>query len=84
MNFIREENRIYCKDENDNIVAEITFEKKSENVFNIDHTFVDEHLRGMGLASKLVQEAVTFIEEKGAKVQATCNYAKKWIEKNVK
>ena len=82
MEFIKEGNRIFLKDENAKIIAEIEFEEIEKGIFNIYHTFVDESLRGKGIASKLVQEAVNEIEARNGKVQATCSYAKKWLEKN--
>lgn len=84
MNFIKEPNRIYLPDETGKIVAEITFKETEKGIYNIDHTFVDESLRGQGIASKLVEEAVNEIEEKGGKVEATCSYANKWLEKHKK
>ena len=80
MNFIKEPNRIYIQDETGKVIAEITFEEIEKGIYNIDHTYVDKVLRGQGIASKLVAEAVKAIKEKGGKVEATCSYAKKWIE----
>ena len=82
MNFIKEPSRIYAKDENGNIIAEITFQEIEKGVFNIDHTMVDVSLRGKGIASQLVEEAVKAIKKQNGKIQATCSYAKKWLEKN--
>ena len=82
MEFKKEENRIYLDDENGETIAEIEFENIGENVYNIYHTFVDESLRGQGVAAKLVENAVKLIQEKGGQVQATCSYAKAWIEKH--
>ncbi len=84
MEFTKELNRIYLKDENENIIAEIEFEEIEEGTYNIYHTFVDESLRGKGIASKLVEEAVKEIESRNGKIQATCSYAKKWIERRRK
>ena len=84
MEFIKEESKIYSLDENKNVIAEITFKEVEKGVFNIDHTFVDESLRGQGVAGKLVEMAVEEIEKKGGKVKATCSYAKNWLEKNNK
>ena len=80
MNFIKEPNRIYLQDETGKIIAEITFEEIEKGIYNIDHTFVDESLRGQGIASRLVEEAIKLIKGKCGKVEATCSYAKKWIE----
>lgn len=82
MEFIKEDSRIYSLDDNKKIIAEITFPEIEKGVFCIDHTFVDETLRGQGVAGKLVEMAVEEIEKKNGKVQATCSYAKKWLEKN--
>ena len=79
MNFIKEENRIYCVDTKGNLVAEITFQKLKNDVYNIDHTFVDESLRGKGVAKQLVELAIDEIKSKGGQVQATCSYAKHYL-----
>ena len=79
--FIVEENRIYLEKEG-KLLAEITFEKQDENTYVIDHTFVDESLRGQGIASKLVEKAVEEIKKKNGIVKATCSYAKSWLEKH--
>lgn len=81
MNFIKEKYRIYLKDDNDKVVAEINF-KKEGDVYNIYHTFVDESLRGKGIASTLVKEAVNYIKEKHCKVIASCSYANSWLERH--
>lgn len=82
MKFIKKEDGIYLKDDNKNIIAEINFEKKNKDTYNIYHTFVDDSLRGQGIASKLVEEAVKEIKKRGCKVEATCSYAKAWLEKH--
>ena len=77
-----ETDRILQKDETGRVIAEITFPETSPGVFVIDHTFVDESLRGQGMASKLVQAAVDEIKKRGGKVEATCSYAKKWLKEH--
>lgn len=82
MEFIKEDSRIYILDNNKKVIAEISFYESENGIFIIDHTFVDESLRGQGIAGKLVEMAVEEIEKRGGKVEATCSYAKKWLEKN--
>ena len=82
MQFIKEENRIYVKNTDNETVAEVTFYEIENGVYNIDHTFVDDSLRGQGIGSKLVEEAVNTIKERGTKIQATCPFASKWLEEN--
>lgn len=80
MKFIVEKNCVYYE-ENGKILAEITF-IGDEDVLTINHTFVDDSLRGQGIASQLVQEAVNEIKRQNKKVQASCSYAVKWLEKH--
>ena len=82
MEYKEEENRIYIENSSGDVIAEIEFEKTENGVYNIFHTFVDESLRGQGIAAKLVEKAVNYIKSKNGKVEATCSYAKKWLEKN--
>lgn len=81
MNFITESNRIYANDESGKVIAEITFPAK-DGVATIDHTFVDESLRGQGVAEKLMEAAVAKISTDGKKIAATCSYAVAWLGKH--
>lgn len=82
MDFLKKENKIYLKNSTGEIIALIEFEEIKKGTYNIYHTFVDNSLRGQGIASKLVAEAVKEITSRNAKVVATCSYAKAWLEKN--
>ena len=82
MQYIKEEGRIYSINEQGKIVAEITFQELGQGIFNINHTFVDDSLRGQGIAQKLVEMAIEEIKKKNGKVEATCSYAKHYLEKN--
>lgn len=79
MEFKKEENRIYKTDDTGKVIAEVTFPETAEGVYTIDHTFVDNSLRGQGVAGQLVQAAVDEITAKGGRVEATCSYAVKWL-----
>lgn len=79
MNLKKEENRIYAEDENGETLAEVTFYEIEKGKYNIDHTFVDDSLRGQGIGSKLVKEAVKTLTEKGVQIEATCPFAQKWL-----
>ena len=67
----------------DKIKGEVCF-KIRNNQANIYHTYVDEDLRGKGVASKLVSMAFDYLEEKGYKVGCSCSYAKNWALKHDK
>lgn len=73
-------NRIYAADENEKTVAEITFPNLDKDTVNITHTFVDDSLRGQGMAGRLVKAAAESFRRSGMKAVVTCSYAKKWFE----
>ena len=57
MEFQKEPGRIFALGEDGKLLAEITFPTGEDGVADIDHTFVDESLRGQGVASQLVRAA---------------------------
>ena len=73
MNFKYESNRVYLEDDNGKVVAEVTFPNVSENVVKIDHTFVDDSLRGQGIAGQLMRATANHIKENDLKAIAECS-----------
>lgn len=67
--------------ENGEEIGEVTF-TESNGIYNINHTYVDNRLRGQGIASELVRRAVEEIERRGGHVTATCSYALLWLARN--
>jgi len=63
-------------------LGEVTFQETEPGVYTINHTFVDENLRGQGIASELVRKAVEEIEFRGGIAKATCSYALLWLARN--
>ncbi len=82
MELTREATRVYALNEEDRLVAEITFPMTAPGVYTIDHTFVDPSLRGQGAADALVRAALEQIRENGGQAEATCSYALRWLEKH--
>ncbi len=80
--FIYEPYRIYCEDENKKLLAEITFPAMDCRTVNINHTFVDDELRGQGIAGQLMQAAADTIRSRGKKALPTCSYAVHWFGKH--
>ena len=78
MEFIYEKSRIFMKDADGTVIAEITF-PITDGVATIDHTFVDGSLRGQGVAGKLVTATANAIRACGLKAMPTCSYAAKWF-----
>lgn len=84
MDFKIEENRIYATNIEGKTIAEITFTEIDKGIFNIEHTFVDESLRGKGIANILVEKAIKEITKKKGQIEATCSYARRYLEKKTK
>ena len=82
MNYTIEEERIYACGEDGRVLARITFPQEPEGIFTIDHTFVDESLRGRGVAAELVRLAAGKILSAGGRIAATCPYAVAWLQRH--
>lgn len=63
-------------------LARITYPEVKEGVVDIDHTFVDEELRGQGMAGQLMERCVEELRATNRKAIASCSYAAKWFEKH--
>ncbi len=81
MKFITESSRIYATDSSGKIIAEVTFPSRN-GVSVINHTFVDDSLRGQGIAGELVKRAADKIIADGNKIMATCPYAVIWFRRH--
>lgn len=68
-------------EENGNRAAEMAYTNAGENLIIIDHTFVESHLRGEGIAKDLVAEGVKFARQNNLKVIPLCPFAKATIER---
>lgn len=79
MKFQQEPGRIYATDPAGKTIAEVTFPEAEKGIVEINHTFVDESLRGQGTASLLLAETVRTLRAEGKKARLTCSYAKKWF-----
>ena len=52
-----EEDRLYALDVDGTLLAETTFPAAGNGVVDINHTFVDESLRGQGIAGQKIGRA---------------------------
>ena len=73
----------FILDDQQQRVAELTYYFIDEKTINANHTYVSETLRGQGVADKLYQALVAFIQENPLQVVPSCSYiAKKWQRDN--
>jgi predicted GNAT family acetyltransferase len=78
MEFKKEPNRIYAEDEGGKLIAEVTFPEFIPGVADINHTCVDDSLRGQGVAAQLMENCYDMLKEDGRKAVPVCSYAVKW------
>ncbi|WP_106449562.1 GNAT family N-acetyltransferase [Trichococcus alkaliphilus] len=82
MNFDRGDSRFYKKDENENLICEITYFFEDSSMIVIDSTFVNDDYRGQGIAAQLVDRVVEMAREENKKIIPRCPFAKSMLEKN--
>lgn len=74
----REENgkgEFYIED-NNGVIAEMTYLLSGENTMIASHTGVSPVLRGQGIAMKLVEAGVAYAREKELKISPMCSYVR--------
>lgn len=63
-------------------LAEMTYSKAGASMIIIDHTQVDDQLRGSGAGQALVQAAVDWAREQHIKIMPLCPFASSVFKKN--
>src|SRR4051812_32207861 len=63
-------------------LGEMTYSRTGEQLIIVDHTQVDEQLRGLGVARRLLDALVAWARTTKTRVAATCPYAKAQFEKD--
>ena len=68
-------------EKNGNTMAEMTYYLKGKNTMVIDHTEVDESLRGRNIGFELVKEGVEYARKQNLKIVPLCEFAKSVFNK---
>ena len=68
--------------QNEKRLAEMQYTWAGEDKFIIDHTTVDESLRGQNVGRQLLDRLVAFAREKQVKVIPLCPFAKSVFDKD--
>lgn len=63
-------------------LAEMTYSRTNPTLIIIDHTAVDESLRGQGVGRQLLDALVAWVRAGGIKVVPLCPYAKSQFDKD--
>jgi predicted GNAT family acetyltransferase len=79
MEYIRGDDNIFVLDDAHEKVAQVHFPLAEANIVAITRTFVDDSLRGQGVASRLIQMVCDEMEAKNMLIRPVCPYAVKWF-----
>ena len=82
MDFQKQEGRIFALGTDGELLAEVTFPTGPDGIADINHTFVDESLRGQGVANQLLQAAAQELRAQGRKTKTSSWYAAQWFAKH--
>jgi predicted GNAT family acetyltransferase len=74
---------MFYLEEDDDIAAEMVYNTTSNNQMIIEHTEVDESLRGQNVGMELVHAGVEYARHHGMKIIPICPFAKKVLDKKV-
>ncbi|OOF71044.1 GNAT family N-acetyltransferase [Rodentibacter caecimuris] len=75
----------FILDAQKNKIAKLTYFYENPQRINANHTYVSEVLRGQGIADKLYQTLIEFIEHNQLSLHPTCSYiAQKWERNQAK
>lgn len=74
MELIKGDNRFYKEDEDGKLLAEVTYKPVDEETIEADSVYVDESLRGGGVAEQLVDYLVEEMQAEGKKIIPVCPY----------
>ena len=74
-------NKFYINDEQGKQIAEIVFVPTGENLAIIEHTDVDESLKGQGIGKQLVAKVVEKMRREKRKIIPLCPFAKHEFDK---
>lgn len=67
---------VFAIDQGGQRLAEMTYSRTNPTMIIIDHTHVDDALRGQGAGRQLLDALVAWARESGTKVMPLCPFAK--------
>jgi predicted GNAT family acetyltransferase len=62
--------------------GELAYARPAEGVIDFTHTFVDEGLRGQGVADELARAGLAFARENHLKVKTTCTFMHGFVKRH--
>lgn len=62
--------------------AELAYSRPAEGIIDFTHTFVDEALRGQGVADELARAGLAFAHANQLKVKTTCTFMAGFVQRH--
>lgn len=62
--------------------AELAYSRPANDVIDFTHTFVDEGLRGQGVADELARAGLAFAKEEQLKVKTSCTFMAGFVKRH--
>lgn len=62
--------------------AELAYSRPASGVIDFTHTYVDEALRGRGLADELARAALAYAREEGLRVKTSCTFMRAFMQRH--
>ncbi len=81
MEILKGNDRFYIENDNQEMIAYISYQYENDEVIVANSTFVDPSLRGGGVAKKLLDRLTIFARQEGLKIRPLCSYVVKAFER---
>lgn len=81
-NYVYMNDKIVLYDEDHKLLAEVTFPEVAAGTVDVNHTFIDDSLRGQGVAGQLMDALAVQLRAQNKKAVLSCSYARAWFEKH--
>ncbi|RPD45020.1 N-acetyltransferase [Hymenobacter sediminis] len=63
-------------------VGELAYSKPQQGIIDFTHTYVDEGLRGQGVAEELARAGLTYAKEQQLKVRTSCEFMDSFVRRH--
>ena len=82
MEFQHASGRLWLEDTEGRLLAEVLFPDAGRGMVEITHTFVDDSLRGQGVAAALLMEVAEELRRSHNRAKLSCSYAVAWFRRH--
>lgn len=82
MELLYGEHRIWMEDAAGKVLAAVDFPLVRAGLVDVVHTFVDDSLRGQGVAGKLMEALAAVLRRDHLQARLSCSYAAGWFARH--